>query len=796
MASISVPIEKPKHYGYLSDHFGSSSGGYGRASDPGPPYIVKLLHLPVTADDSFIEDLFKSRFTSYVKFKIVVDPSSNILESHVIKNVAFVELTTFQELTKVLKWQDLFYKGGRRVVVERADFGDFQYCMQFNQEHEQEIKQIQHDHISERGGNRRDPFEHEPRHETRGDIGPPLRHHVPQSAPRMDPFGAARRASFDNAPPLIKPQRPAEPPQPPKPRPNPFGAAKPVDIIAKEHEHLKELELKQKLAAEKKTTEPHPNHRRESMLKNTSRRPSVNLLKRPSLPENDPTASSKVEIKNDTKNDLRQENKTDLHLTGEDTHPKAEVAPKKPGYVPAAVPSAFADQGNGKSLADILSSKPDSASSPIHGRNTPTPKSVSTPKPVASKPVILKKKPTPVLATVEPVKSEVSPPVLDKEPVVSPPKVDSETTETGTKGSQQRKSELSNNDGKNDPRPIKDNPRKERRQDRHPSNGRQNNHIDREGKIELPKVNIAEPNKSSFGSTDRPDFKKHLSEITKKLAHKEPKPLKNGNKNGNRRHNLEVLANENATDASEVEKSARPNNREVTQAGVSDGVPQNTVLEDARGSTKNRRKPIGKEREGKGQRYSKDGTPVKNSESPQPRKTSETALTGSQSARLRRASEVARTESPSTKLKRGSEPKVVDSIEVPTESSVTAPKTQKKDDSVSEVSTAEFTVTVDENFKDDTNDRGIRGRGRGRGRGMPRGGPTRGVRARGGARAGRGAANYNLHYVREKTSDEGPKDSFINASKNVSSNTDSAPTKPKAAAASSPAATPSNNVST
>lgn len=66
------------------------SGNYGQSrfsTDQGPPYIVKLLHLPVSCDDAFIDDLFSSRYTRKVKAKIVYDPSSNPLETGVVKKV-------------------------------------------------------------------------------------------------------------------------------------------------------------------------------------------------------------------------------------------------------------------------------------------------------------------------------------------------------------------------------------------------------------------------------------------------------------------------------------------------------------------------------------------------------------------------------------------------------------------------------------------------------------------------------------------------------------------------------------
>ena len=146
MASISVPIEK----GSFHDGDGFNQHHLGDPVISGPPYIIKLLNLPVTANDSFVQDLFQSRFTPYVKFKIVTDPASNILETHVIRQVAFVELESASDMSKALKWHDLYYKANRRVTVEVADFNDFQNCIKFNQEHEREIMQIQQEFIAQK----------------------------------------------------------------------------------------------------------------------------------------------------------------------------------------------------------------------------------------------------------------------------------------------------------------------------------------------------------------------------------------------------------------------------------------------------------------------------------------------------------------------------------------------------------------------------------------------------------------------------------------------------------------------
>ena len=62
----------------------------------------------------------------------------------------FVELESASDMSKALKWHDLYYKANRRVTVEVADFNDFQNCIKFNQEHEREIMQIQQEFIAQK----------------------------------------------------------------------------------------------------------------------------------------------------------------------------------------------------------------------------------------------------------------------------------------------------------------------------------------------------------------------------------------------------------------------------------------------------------------------------------------------------------------------------------------------------------------------------------------------------------------------------------------------------------------------
>lgn len=391
MASISVPIEKHKHSVYSKDPFGSShpSGGFGGHSynrlsglhDNGPPYIVKLLNLPITSNDGFIEDLFKSRYTAFVKFKIVVDPSSNILETHVIKKVAFVELESFQEMNKVLKWQDLYYKATRRVVVELADFHDFQHCISFNQEHEREIQQIQDDFVKQKqsqhfghGG-----FDHGPSRNINMSSPPrkyqPLNSHATAS---LQPSLSDRKSTIPQEGTVAPPAA-----APPKNKPNPFGAAKPVDVLSKQHEIDKKLitinhttiktlgpmadnlDLDQHGTIEKHASseETHvQRERRPSQI--SSRRPSVNILKRPSP-------------------------STNQNVPSPEPHPDSKES-EKSQLTKAPIPeSIYAPKDDNKSLAELLSKNKNP--SPPKGRVTP--KSIrNSPKPNTNKPIILKKK--------------------------------------------------------------------------------------------------------------------------------------------------------------------------------------------------------------------------------------------------------------------------------------------------------------------------------------------------------------------------------------------------------------------
>lgn len=315
LSSISVPIERHRHY---------EPHDYSRrqAGDMGPPYIVKLLNLPVTCDDAFVEDLFRSRYTPYVKFKIVVDPVNGPLDLGVVKRVAFVELALFQEYSKVLKWLDLFYKGGRRVFVEPADFGDFQNCMKFNQDHDPELARLIDDYAS----GRRNVSDRRLL-DLRRMPGMPL--------PGIDKPAA---------PPIRIQQRP---------KVNPFGAAKPVDVVAKEKE------MEDKIIPINKTTVKTVGSLEEKTERATS-------------PPSEKATSQRAPSSQSQKSE-----------------PVLRSAP-----APTSTPWGKA---NG-SIAEILGSRPDS------GRSTPA----KSPKEASAKPVILKKKVKEETKEAEAPKAELS----------------------------------------------------------------------------------------------------------------------------------------------------------------------------------------------------------------------------------------------------------------------------------------------------------------------------------------------------------------------------------------------------
>lgn len=331
---------------------------------------MKLLHLPVSCDDIFVKDLFSSRFMLFIKFKIVYDPVSNPLETGIVKKSAFVELKSFSDQNRVVNWQDLYYKGNRRVIIEPADYADFQGCMKFNQENDSELRRVEREFLANktRGsfeGRRSSHSGHIPGLGVLGELEAmhPSGHNLRMGGPgRRSSFGSGGHngppqpkpltrftSSHTATPQVIDPGHETPALGPSKPKPNPFGNAKPVDILAKEHEMDKKIV---------------------------------------SIDPNTVTA-----ISSDSEDMLKKKGNNDSN--GRMRAPPKTVEPAKSesnALSPAPIPSSI--YGQKKSLADILSTK--SESEDTRTPNAKGRKSANgTPKP-QGKPVILKKKPSTV----------------------------------------------------------------------------------------------------------------------------------------------------------------------------------------------------------------------------------------------------------------------------------------------------------------------------------------------------------------------------------------------------------------
>lgn len=515
-----MPIEK--NYGH-NDPFGGGYGnGFGSRNrlgfvDGGPPYIVKLTNIPVSSDESFVEDLFRSRFTTFAKFKIVLDPLSRPLETGAVKKIAFVELNSFADQNRVLKWQDLYYRGSRRVVIEMADFADFKNCIAFNQENEQALQQVQLDFAA--GKNRPEPV----RRVLHND--------------HMNSGGNTPHQNILILPPLRAPE-PKPEPVPAKPKSNPFGNAKPVDVLARLHEIDKKL-----------ITVKHA------------------VVTTPGLLLDDgPVKKEKKE------NGKAEEKKKDIKPV--DAKKDETAAPGFPGLTPAPIPSSV--YGQKQSLADLLGSKNDSDSLLVNSK-TVTRKKVTTPKPHVIKPTVLKKKAvaSPVEEeVVEEVQEEVEKPkeITEQAPVSESPKEVKRDPRPREEKHRRPKSWKDAREATGDirlprePRAPKDateateKVRRERRK-REIKEPRERKERSEKPKGDAPeqsetekaaaRVSLAERNKS-FPSLDRPDFKKHLIEITKALD----KPKSSTSRPDFKKHLMEI------TQALDKPRVRKPKSRE------------------------------------------------------------------------------------------------------------------------------------------------------------------------------------------------------------------------------------------
>ncbi|CUM67713.1 uncharacterized protein PRCAT00005418001 [Priceomyces carsonii] len=468
---------------------------YGQSiqQDFGPPYIVKLSSLPITCNDAFIEDLFKSRYTPFVKFKIVIDPSSNVLETHIVKKIAFVELHSFQDFSKALKWQDLYYKAGRRVNVEPADFSDFQYCITFNKEHEKELEGIEDEFLSGKT----------PRHS---------QYKMSDTHKNINNIGAQKS---DDLPPLKI--------QPSKPKFNPFGSAKPVDVLAKLHEIDKKLitvnhTTIKTIGSEEKDETSHPEKRKMTIkspkkdaanveknghVKHDSenKRQPMNILKRST------DKAQKMDVSEFKEHSKKEQHSDKIpkeidgkspevpleksHVSGnsgKDLKEANETRETMKKFSPAPIPASnYSSRSNGLSLAQLLSSDQEGhvATSP-GGRKTPIKSKSSAPKKSAAKPVILKKK-----VTVQPaVGDETADSKEEPKEGNEASKEEALVNENGATLEEKQNiaksapASSSNNDEKASSNPSNEN-RNVRRSSLHPTE-------------------------------ERPDFRKHLNEIVKR----------------------------------------------------------------------------------------------------------------------------------------------------------------------------------------------------------------------------------------------------------------------------------------
>ncbi|KAH3661894.1 hypothetical protein OGAPHI_006073 [Ogataea philodendri] len=258
--SIAVSLHKPADSSSFSRHgdrgqfgqFGHYSSGPdndrmfdGRGRNDGmfrdlkPPYIAKFTNLPEHSTGKLMIELFGSRFTRFEKCKVLKDPHPptprfNISSSgKVERKCAYVQVESVRELQKVLKWNDIFIDR-LRINVDIADFQDFMDVQQYN-------KDIGYDDEAEEKKQAEAPAAPKPEEKRKIATNPANASNGPKAVTESnvanDLNGAAASA------------------QPPKPKPNPFGNAKPVDTASK----LLALENQEKTAAAHPVPQPKSN---------------------------------------------------------------------------------------------------------------------------------------------------------------------------------------------------------------------------------------------------------------------------------------------------------------------------------------------------------------------------------------------------------------------------------------------------------------------------------------------------------------------------------------------------------
>lgn len=119
------------------------AGFQGAAQTRSPPYIVKFAHLPSQFTGPEIEDLFQTKCTKFIKFKIfwelnkkpsmgVAFKNSNVFDANFTRasKVAFTELYSARDLDKILSYWTEPLKELYEIIVTPADFADFMNYME------------------------------------------------------------------------------------------------------------------------------------------------------------------------------------------------------------------------------------------------------------------------------------------------------------------------------------------------------------------------------------------------------------------------------------------------------------------------------------------------------------------------------------------------------------------------------------------------------------------------------------------------------------------------------------------
>ncbi|SCV05667.1 LANO_0H12530g1_1 [Lachancea nothofagi CBS 11611] len=123
---------------------GATQGGFpGSAQAQGPPYIVKFAHLPSQFTGPEIEDLFQTKCTKFIKFKLFWELNKKPSVGAALKNssffdlnftrdskVAFTELYSARDMDKILNnWTEPL-RELYDIVVTPADFADFKHYIE------------------------------------------------------------------------------------------------------------------------------------------------------------------------------------------------------------------------------------------------------------------------------------------------------------------------------------------------------------------------------------------------------------------------------------------------------------------------------------------------------------------------------------------------------------------------------------------------------------------------------------------------------------------------------------------